>query len=444
MRKLKFLIALLFVGVVACGGGSNDKGAAEGELNGGGETAADGKSAAGNSTTTPKEPTILYGIEADNYAVEDFKIESGETVGKILNRYGISASKIDQLDKAAKEVFPLNKLQAGKQYTLFLRDEVAEDGTTKRIADYMVYHINTAEYVVYDLCSEQASATKDSKPREKVRKRAESVITSSLWDAVVGQGLPWALATEFEDIYQWTVDFFHLQEGDSFVVIYDDEMVDGQSVKIGRIWGAKFVHKGKEVYAIPYSTNGSKVEYWEYDGESLKKQMLKCPVKYTRISSKFTYKRKHPVHGDYRPHTGVDYAAPAGTPVYAVADGEVVLAQYKGGGGNTVYIQHAAGMKTGYLHLQKFASGIKVGKYVSQGDVIGYVGSTGTSTGPHLDYRIWQNGTPVDPLSLTQQPSEPIGDKYRADFERVRDLVIAELNGTGSYQITEDDIFHRN
>jgi murein DD-endopeptidase MepM/ murein hydrolase activator NlpD len=150
------------------------------------------------------------------------------------------------------------------------------------------------------------------------------------------------------------------------------------------------------------------------------------------------------VHGDYRPHTGVDYAAPAGTPVYAVADGEVILAQYKGGGGNTIYIQHAAGMKTGYLHLQKFASGIKVGKYVSQGDVIGYVGSTGTSTGPHLDYRIWQNGTPVDPLSLTQQPTEPIGDKYRADFERVRDFVIAELNGTGSYQITEDDIFHRN
>lgn len=436
MNKLRFLTTILLIaGVVACGDSSDGKKSTKNSSDNG---------AASEEVVETKEPEILYGIVADDYDVEKFTIESGQTVGKILNQYGISSSKIYALEQAAKDVYALNKLQADKEYTLFLRDQMGADSVVTRVADYMVYHINTAEYVIYDLTTAQTSATIGSKPREKIRKHAASTITTSLWDAIVGQGLPWALATEFEDIYQWTVDFFHLQEGDSFVVIYDDEVVDGESVEIGRIWGAKFVHKGKEYYAIPYVTDGNKVEYWEFGGESLKKQMLKCPVKYTRISSKFTYRRKHPVHGDYRPHTGVDYAAPAGTPVYAVADGTVTMAGWGGGGGNTIKIKHAGGMQTGYLHLQKFAKGITVGSYVSQGDVIGYVGSTGTSTGPHLDYRIWQNGTPVDPLSLTQQPSEPIGDKYRADFERVRDLVVAELNGEEGYQITEDDIFHRN
>lgn len=435
MEKLRYLATfMLLMGLVACGGNSSDS-----QSNGNNN----GDSSAEQQDDIVKEPETLYGINIDGYTIEKFSIASGETVGKILNRHGISAVKIDRLDKSAKAVYSVSKIRAGNEYTLFLRNYIDEQGEEKSIADYMVYHINKVEYVVYDLTTDEPTATMGTAPRERVRKHASATITSSLWDAIVGQGLPWSLATEFEDIYQWTVDFFHIQEGDSFVVIYDDEVVDGESVGIGRIYGAKFVHRGKEYYAIPYVTDGTKVMYWEYNGESLRKNMLKSPVKYTRISSKFTYKRKHPVHGDYRPHTGVDYAAPAGTPVYAVADGTVTMAGWGGGGGNTIKIKHAGGMQTGYLHLQKFAKGIKVGSYVSQGDVIGYVGSTGTSTGPHLDYRIWQNGTPVDPLKITQQPSEPIGSKYRADFESVRDRVIAELNGEEVEPITEDDIFRR-
>ena len=236
-----------------------------------------------------------------------------------------------------------------------------------------------------------------------------------------------------------------IQAGDSFAVIYDEKYVDGQSVGIGRIWGAEFNHSGKQYYAIPYAQEEGKLRYWEANGESLRKQMLKAPLKYTRISSKFSRSRLHPVHKVYRPHLGVDYAAPSGTPVHSVADGTVIFAGWGGGGGNTIKIKHPGNLQTGYLHLKSFAKGIKKGSKVSQGQLIGYVGSTGTSTGPHLDYRIWKNGTPIDPLKVPQEPAEPIAEAHKARFEVVRDRVIAELNGTEPEggRITDDDIFGR-
>jgi murein DD-endopeptidase MepM/ murein hydrolase activator NlpD len=243
--------------------------------------------------------------------------------------------------------------------------------------------------------------------------------------------LPYALAAELEDIYQWTVDFFGIQKGDSFTVIYDEKLIDTTHVGIGRIWGAKFTHGGKDVYAIPYKQD-DKIKYWEYDGASLRKQLLKAPLKFSRISSKFSYSRLHPVHRVYRPHLGVDYAAPKGTPVHAVADGVVTFKGWGGGGGNTLKIKHAGNLMTGYLHLSRFAKGINQGTRVSQGQLIGYVGSTGTSTGPHLDYRVWKNGKPINPLSVPQEPAEPIKKENKAEFEYVRDRIIAELNGTAT------------
>ena len=185
---------------------------------------------------------------------------------------------------------------------------------------------------------------------------------------------------------RWTVDFFAIQPGDSFTVIYDEKFVDGESVGIGRIWGAEFTHGEKQFYAIPYAQEEGKLRYWEANGESLRKQLLKAPLKYTRISSKFSRSRLHPVHRVYRPHLGVDYAAPTGTPVHAVADGVVTFKGWGGGGGNTLKIKHAGNLVTGYLHLSRFAKGIHQGSRVRQGDLIGYVGSTGTSTGPPSKY----------------------------------------------------------
>ena len=425
MNSIKYISTLLLVLLVAgCGGGS-----------------AETKSE--NSVVEEVvAPTLLYGIDIDGYEIVNDTVRMGETVGGILGRRGISAVTVDRLDKASKEIFPLRKIRADNAYTTFTRSYTDSLGEHTSL-DYIVYHKNAIDYVVFGFVGDSVSVSLGSRPVEVIRKRCDAEITSSLWGTIMEQELPYALAAEFEDIYQWTVDFFGIQAGDSFKVVYDEKMVDGQSVGIGRIWGAEFVHGGKQYYAIPYAQEG-KLRYWEANGESLRKQFLKAPLKYTRISSKFSKARLHPVYKVYRPHHGVDYAAPAGTPVHSVADGTVTFAGWdKGGGGNTIKIKHAGSLETGYLHLKSFAKGIKVGTRVSQGQLIGYVGSTGASTGHHLDFRIKKNGTPIDPLKMPQEPAEPISSANKAAFEAVRDRVIAELDGKEIVggAITEQDIF---
>ena len=371
--------------------------------------------------------TILYGIIADNYRTEQGEIGQGETLGKILARYGVSATTVDKLDKAAKDIFPLRQIRAGRPFTAF----IAADSTGNGPLDYFVYEKDVIEYVVFGFKGDSINITRGEKDVTIKRQRRSAVIESSLWGAIMRDSLPYSLAAELEDIYQWTVDFFGIQKGDHFTVIYDEKLIDTTHVGIGRIWGAKFNHAGKDVYAIPFRQN-DKIQYWEFNGASLRKQLLKAPLKFSRISSRFSRSRLHPVHRVYRPHLGVDYAAPTGTPVHAVADGVVTFKGWGGGGGNTLKIKHAGNLVTGYLHLSKFAKGISQGTRVSQGQVIGYVGSTGTSTGPHLDYRIWKNGTNIDPLKVPQEPAEPIKQENMANFEHIRDRIVAELNGEAS------------
>ncbi len=411
-----------------------------------GGTSSDNDECAGFNADSVEvaEPIFLYGIDTTPYIVSNDSIRHGETVGGILNRYGISARKVDRLSKKADSIFPLRKIRADRMYTTFTRTEDDSTGTHE-ILDYMVYHISNTEYATFAFVGDSVDISRNSMPVRTERKCVEAKITSSLWGAIMSAKLPYALADEFEDIFQWTVDFFGIQEGDSFAIIFDEKFVDSTSVGIGRIYGARFTTGKKTIYAVPFADENNRLTYWDYEGTSMKKQMLQAPLKYTRISSKFTYKRLHPVYRVYRPHTGVDYAAPMGTPVHSVADGVVTKAGWGGGGGNTIKIKHARGLETGYLHLKNFAKGIKVGARVSQGQTIGYVGSTGTSTGPHLDYRIWQNGKPIDPLKITQQPSEPLSKALMPAFELVRDRMISEMEDTAAPQdhITEDDIFRR-
>ena len=421
---IRLTALLLTLSVVACGGGSTETGE-------------------NSIEEVAKEPVLLYGIDIEGYTIEHDTVRMGETVGGILGRRGISAVMVDRLDKSSKEVFPLRKIRADNAYTTFTRHSVDSLGEHDEL-DYIVYHKNAIDYVVFGFVGDSVSVSLGSRPVELVRKRCEASITSSLWGTIMEKDLPYALAAEFEDIYQWTVDFFGIQAGDSFKVVYDEKIVDGESVGIGRIWGAEFDHGGKQYFAIPYAQEAGKLRYWEANGESLRKQFLKAPLKYTRISSKFSKSRLHPVHKVYRPHHGVDYAAPAGTPVHSVADGTVIFAGWdRGGGGNTLKIKHAGNLETGYLHLKSFAKGIKVGSRVSQGQLIGYVGSTGASTGPHLDYRIKKNGAPIDPLKMPQEPAEPIAEAHKAKFEAIRDRVVAELEGreVEGGIITEADIF---
>lgn len=373
-----------------------------------------------------EEPhNIIYGINADDYRTETSEVDSGHTMGQILNGYGVTAAAIDRLDRISTDIFPLRNIRAGHKYTAFIH----EDSLYAPHLDYLVYESSITDYVVFGFQDDSISVRKDTKPYTMRRTKKSVRIDSSLWGAIMQENLPYALAADLEDIYQWTVDFFGIQKGDHFTVIYDERFIDDTvSVGIGRVWGAKFSQGDKEYYAIPFRQNG-KIQYWESDGKSLRKQMLKAPLKYSRISSKFTNARLHPIYRTYRPHHGVDYAAPKGTPVHAVANGVVTFKGWGGGGGNTLKIKHTGNLMTGYLHLSGYAKGISKGSRVSQGQLIGYVGSTGASTGPHLDYRIWKNGTAINPLKIPQEPAEPIDKENNELFAFVRDRISAELNG---------------
>lgn len=373
---------------------------------------------------TAVEIPTRFGIPCECYELVEGEVGRNEPLGKIFGSLGLSPGDTYRIEQACKDFFDLRKVKAGNRYTAFME----RDSVKTRVAHF-VYEKSLVEYVVISMSGDSIAVSNGQKPVRVERLRTKAEITSSLWNAIVDNGLPPALAADLEDIYGWSVDFFGIQKGDSFEVIYEQRYVDTLSAGVGRIWGAVFNHGGKANYAIPFKQDG-KIAYWDENGNSLRKQFLKAPLKYTRISSKFSNARLHPIYRVYRPHHGVDYAAPTGTPVMAVADGVVTSRGWGGGGGNTVWIKHTRGYETGYMHLSKFAGGMSVGTRVKQGQLIGYVGSTGTSTGPHLDYRIRVNGKPVDPLRIPQEPGEPIKNDSRDVFAVVRDKVMGELAGT--------------
>ncbi len=377
---------------------------------------------------------LLFGIPRDPYEVVDSEVESGQSLSVLLSSNGVSAARIDVLDRTPGDIFDPRSIRAGHDYHLFFTAD------SLRNLDYMVYQESRICYVVFDLRRDSITVSRFCKDVEVKRLSGGGQINSSLWNCMVDNGMSPGLAMELSEIYAWSIDFFGLRKGDSFKVIYDESFVDSTSVGAGMIWGAVFTHSGKDYYAIPFK-QGKKISYWDENGNSLRKNLLKAPLKYSRISSRFSNGRLHPVLRIVRPHHGVDYAAPSGTPVVAVADGTVVSCGWGGGGGNSVKIRHSGGLQSGYLHLKGYAKGIRTGVHVSQGQLIGYVGSTGLSTGPHLDFRLWKGGKPIDPLKAPTEPAEPISAANRADFEIVKQRVMAELAGAlpDSLKITRLD-----
>ncbi len=233
------------------------------------------------------------------------------------------------------------------------------------------------------------------------------------------EGVSPLLIVSLSDIYAWTIDFFGLQKGDRFRVLYTEKVCDGEVIAVDTVHYAIFSHAGKDLPMIMFDQKDGGNLWWNEKGESMRKAFLKAPLSYSRVSSGFSYARKHPVTRKVQPHTGVDYAAPKGTPVMSIGDGKVTSVKYEGAGGNTVRIKHNSVYSTAYLHLSKFAKGLKVGQRVRQGEVIGYVGSTGRSTGPHLDFRVWKNGAPINPLKMDSPPAEPIRKENMEAFKQV-------------------------
>lgn len=359
------------------------------------------------SLFAPKpESRYVYGIKIDDYRVDTCRVQAGETLSGILHRHGLTNKQWRDIQPFLKKNPELTAIREGGRYYAFRNDTAL---------CYFAYKLNRRETRIVSLL-DSFYLWHDTLPLIVERRKAEFTITSSLWQAITDKNLPVELALELSEIYAWTINFFALQPGDSVRVLYDEQFVEGSRIGIGRIYAAHFYH-GKKWLPAYYLDDKKASGYFDDEGKSLRKTFLKAPLNYKRISSHFSYARKHPVYHVVRPHTGVDYAAPAGTPVVALGDGVVTFRAYKGGGGNTIRIRHNSTYETGYLHLSKYAKGLKVGQYVKQGEVIGYVGSTGASTGPHLDFRVWKNGTPVNPLTLDSPSAEPVPNELRQAYD---------------------------
>ncbi len=372
--------------------------------------------------TVEAEPEIqyIYGIPVDSFSIGGDKVRSNQVLSGILSELGISGNDINRAMEKAGEIFDVRKFKAGNKYVTFSNfDSIPK-------LQYFVYEKDAINYMV--LCfADSIDAWEGEKEIDTVRNTFAGSIQSSLWNAFADKGSNPMMANDLSEIYAWTIDFFGLQQGDSLRVIYDEYFVDSVSVGLGKIHGAWFRHMDRDFWAIPFIQDSTE-SYFDDEGQSLRKAFLKAPLRFSRISSRFSNSRMHPVLKIRRPHHGVDYAAPVGTPVYAIGDGFIVQTGYNGGAGNMVKIKHNSVYSTAYLHLSKYGKGIKQGVYVKQGDLIGYVGSSGLSTGPHLDFRFYKNGAPVDPLKVEAPPVDPVREENRESFDLLKKVVMPEVS----------------
>ncbi len=366
------------------------------------------------------EPVMLFNLPEDSFKVERGEIRSGQNLSDLLSKKGISMTQIDNISKRSRLIFDVRKMKIKNPYYFFMN---IKDSSK---AEYFIYEIDPVDYVVFQL-SDSLRIYRESKPIVTQIKTASGTITSSLWNSMTSQALNTGLVMELASIYQWTIDFYGIQKGDKYKVIYEEDFVAGKSIRIGRIFAAQFVHSKEDFYAFRFTQNNED-SYFDHIGKSLKTAFLKAPLVFNRISSQFSNARFHPVLKIYRPHHGVDYAAPTGTPVVSIGDGTVIAKGYQAsGGGNYLKIKHNSAYTTSYMHLKGFASGISQGVRVKQGQLIGYVGSTGLSSGPHLDFRVYLNGSAINPLSMKAPPTDPIFEKNKEAYAMHRDSMMTQL-----------------
>lgn len=372
-----------------------------------------------NAVRDNKSRVFMYGIPSDSFDLLSGHIKHNGFLSEILLKHGVSLQEIDQTIKNSRSVFDVRTIRSGNNYILFCdRDSIAR-------ARYLVYEHDPTTCYIFSF-NDSLNITPFKREIKSEIKYASGTIETSLWDAMMAGGLHPSLAVELSDIFAWTVDFFGLQKGDNFKVIYEELFIEGKSLGTGRIYGAQFNRTESSITAIPFIQDG-KESYFDFDGNSLRKAFLKAPLQFSRISSRFSSSRFHPILRIRRPHFGVDYAAPIGTSVHAIGDGRITAATTENGSGKMVKIQHNSVYATAYLHLSRFGEGVSPGVFVKQGDIIGYVGSSGLSTGPHLDFRFYQNGSPVDPLKVDAPPVEPVSEENRAKFEKIKTVILSLL-----------------
>lgn len=361
-----------------------------------------------------------YGMPEDDFIFTYDTIRHKETLANVMYRLGFTSNDIYCLTQCPDSIFNEKKIKPGQACAL-----LSSKDSTRR---HFVYETSPKSYVTFDI-ADGFRATRCEKPTSWRESEVAGRVNSSLWVAMEENGTSPQLAVLMSHIFGWSIDFFGIQKGDEFRLLYSQEYVEETPLNNYRIDAASFCASGNTVYAIPF-TQGDEELFYNIDGNSLEGAFLKAPLDFYRISSKFTNSRYHPVLKRYRAHHGVDYAAPKGTPVYAIGSGKVIKKGYQAnGGGNYIKIRHNGTYTTSYMHLSKFAKGLKEGDYVKQKQVIGYVGSTGLSTGPHLDFRVYENGKPINPLTIKSQPKMPISEENREAFNAVKDSLVGRLTG---------------
>ena len=354
-----------------------------------------------------------FNISLKKYYCVRKNVDRKQTLGQILNNNGISNTTIDEINKLSAPLFDLKSVKAGNPYYLYFTNDTLNE------LQFFIYEIDARKYLQINF--------KDKIKVDLIKKdittklvKASAVITSSLWSTMKSNKLDPNLAIKLSEIFAWVVDFYRIQKNDMFKIIYEKEFANNKEIDIGSIKAAYFEHEGKEFYAFHFE-NDSINDYFNENAESLRKAFLKAPLKFSRMTSGYTTKRYHPVLKRNKAHLGTDYAAPTGTPILTVGDGVVLEARYQGGNGNYVKVKHNTVYTTQYLHMSRFAKGMKPGVHVSQGDVIGYVGSTGLSTGPHVCFRFWKNGQQVNHLKEEFPNTAPLDSAYHKDFFKLRD-----------------------
>ncbi len=369
-----------------------------------------------------KPSEFLYNINLDSFDYVTQKIKWGQSFSDILSRNGVSNQTIYNATNAAKEIFNLKRIKKGNNYTLFFKKG------TKQLS-YFVYESSKYNFLICEL-HPNVSFKKVDKKITYLERQISGTISSSLYVSFADNGYPIDLVNLMVDVFAWQIDFFRINPGDSYNIIYTEEIIDNEVVGIKNIKAARLSHDNKPYFAFAYD-QGLGNDFFDEEGKSLRKTFLRAPLNFYRISSKYQKKRFHPVLKRYKDHLGTDYAAPRGTPILTVADGKITEASYGRNNGYFVKVKHNNIFTTQYLHMSKFAKGIKPGKHVKQGEVIGYVGSTGLATGPHVCFRFWRNGKQVDPYKQNDLPEgDPVLPNHRNAFNYIKEkylnLIIAD------------------
>ena len=366
-----------------------------------------------DSSVVETGPDVKYGLVLDSFECFTGIIQRNEFLSDILTRHGVPYSVIHDISVRSKDVFDVRKLGRGKKYVIL-------SSKVSCTAEYFIYEVNDIDYVVYDFSGDSTDIHMGQKEVDIADRRSRGVIRSSLYQTMQDSNQLVLLAFEMADIFAWTIDFYRLQPGDNYDIIYREKRVDDKVIGIEAVDAVVFNHEGKDFRAYYFEQDSTGGDYFDEEAQSLRKAFLKSPLKFSRLTSGYTRRRFHPVQKRWKAHLGTDYAAPRGTPIMCTGDGKVIEARYKRFNGNYVKIRHNSVYMTQYLHMSKIAKGIVPGKFVKQGDIIGYVGSTGLATGPHVCYRFWKNGSQVNHLKEDFPPSEPVKKENLEAFEKRR------------------------